>query len=593
MDTFADQPDHYGAYEGFLDLGKHFLGDINTLKTGFWGYVTHSMAKVAADSAFQRNMMYRELFLNTASFPASIYNAAKIYNYEVQNTIPSYSRILMTFKENDLNLMIDDSGENNQVTISNSQVVNMGDIPFIFTAPVTSLRETDAISLRTIPVQDTIFQLRIAIFVPLSRMSMEKGGSALKSIYARRKKGQMNSPSCLPIRLIPQDTRSTISILKILPHSPWSTILLLEEQEISTCISMILSYRKNRNTDTSDISQKGLRSCSPHFPNEFRPEYNSRLILTYFTSLGERGNFTYNGNPTLSFETNGGSRISAEVMILSHPAGGKNRPSLTEIKSNIIHRFGFRNSIITENDLTSYLEQEVDNLGLENTIKIEFRRHQDDIVARRLTSYLALKMDEGQVLPTTTCDMDIPAGRIEEGTGSLDPGTAIVFDRSMSRNNRPGIFRLVESSEDVLVYQTDRNSFLYSLPYLMVLQRFPFPRATLYNIFTEDTSAISISSGELEIGQRYFLNNVSIGRSFTEDGYKVEFILASNVVDNTMLYDGRYRFVVRVLDARNSLIGEILATASNNRFSFTLLTEDSFDSSGKSVGNKFARYRRR
>ena len=97
MASTGFSPSVYGAEEALLDLADTYLepGSYSTLKSGFLGYMTDSMARVSAEGVHHRNALYGENFLNTASLPRSIYNYAKIYDYLISQATPSSCRVLV------------------------------------------------------------------------------------------------------------------------------------------------------------------------------------------------------------------------------------------------------------------------------------------------------------------------------------------------------------------------------------------------------------------------------------------------------------------------------------------------------------------
>ena len=51
--------------------------EVNMLKAGLFGFVNEIMANEVKNSTAHRNTLYDEFFINTASFPESIYRFAK------------------------------------------------------------------------------------------------------------------------------------------------------------------------------------------------------------------------------------------------------------------------------------------------------------------------------------------------------------------------------------------------------------------------------------------------------------------------------------------------------------------------------------
>ena len=94
----------YDIQEQLIDIASKYLeiDDINTLKTGLFGYITEGMSHIAQHGIFHRNALYNEFFLNTASIPKSIYNQAKILDYNIGVAKPSKITVNFLLKKNDI-----------------------------------------------------------------------------------------------------------------------------------------------------------------------------------------------------------------------------------------------------------------------------------------------------------------------------------------------------------------------------------------------------------------------------------------------------------------------------------------------------------
>lgn len=85
--------------------------ELSLLKTGFFGFTNEVMAQSVKNASFHRNLLFKELSLNTASVPENIYNFAKLYNYNIPMATPADMRIRITIEKGSLikNSTYDDS----------------------------------------------------------------------------------------------------------------------------------------------------------------------------------------------------------------------------------------------------------------------------------------------------------------------------------------------------------------------------------------------------------------------------------------------------------------------------------------------------
>ena len=137
MASTGFDPSVYGAEEALLDLADTFLepGSYSTLKSGFLGYMTGGMARVAAEGVHHRNTLYHENFLNTASLPRSIYNYAKIYDYAISMATPSSCRVLVGFYLDEIKAAL--GAETGILTLPRGQAIYLGATPFVLAGSVS------------------------------------------------------------------------------------------------------------------------------------------------------------------------------------------------------------------------------------------------------------------------------------------------------------------------------------------------------------------------------------------------------------------------------------------------------------------------
>ena len=93
--TISEVSYNYDAL--FLELARNFfsIDDISTAKTGMFGYVTGIASHIAKDAAFHRNMLYKEFFLNTATMKSSIFNWARMLDYNIELAKPASLQVAL------------------------------------------------------------------------------------------------------------------------------------------------------------------------------------------------------------------------------------------------------------------------------------------------------------------------------------------------------------------------------------------------------------------------------------------------------------------------------------------------------------------
>ena len=105
----------YNVYNHWLKLAaKYFNIDttanfytsedansINLLKAGLFGYFNEIASHEIKNAVFHRNVLYDEHFLNSASFPESIYNFAKLYNVPISTAHPAHMLVELVVRKED------------------------------------------------------------------------------------------------------------------------------------------------------------------------------------------------------------------------------------------------------------------------------------------------------------------------------------------------------------------------------------------------------------------------------------------------------------------------------------------------------------
>lgn len=76
--------------------------EISLLKAGLFGYINETMSAEVKNAVAHRNTLYEEYFINSASFPESIYKFAKAYNVDISTAKPAHMIATMAIRKTDI-----------------------------------------------------------------------------------------------------------------------------------------------------------------------------------------------------------------------------------------------------------------------------------------------------------------------------------------------------------------------------------------------------------------------------------------------------------------------------------------------------------
>ena len=584
--TTGLSPSVYGAEGAMLDLANHFLepDSYSTLKSGFLGYVTGAMARVAAEGAYHRNVLWKENFLNTMSLPRSIYNYAKIYEYPVNMASPSSCRILFGMFLDDIRTAI--GAESGRLVIERGQQVVMDGVPFVLAGRV---------------VLDVLDQGRISANYDASEMDFPLAGN---TTYIRTYSLPQPTGSGGEVRTLiymelyaHQATARRSEFRVVSSNVVESTYFKVNVPDGEHLCGFTVRYRGSADSEWTDLpayfnesvipddpmycfysftDEQELEIYFPSVANGFRPAYNSALRVDFLTTTGSAGNFQFSGIPTAVI----GSiqrPIPVVVELVTHPAGGRDMETLMEVKKGILNKILLRRNIVIERDLVDYLQVSVDKTRV-NDSRVSFIKRRDDIQKRLFSAFLLVRDSAGRVVPTNTAAIDLEVADLESRGRALPPGTLVMYDR------RNQIYRLLGPGEYPDRMANDVNSFLYCVPYLMAFRMRPFPRLVYYRNAVAEDATLNTTPGEVATADSFLANSVTVRRvSSMEDSYQIDVAVSSNLGNDAL--HSKCLMLLRLADAAGNELGYLEAShvSGTNIFRGAVFTDDAFDDESRLI----------
>ena len=367
-------PSMYGAEDALLNIADHYLkpGSYSTLRSGLLGYMTGAMARASAGGAYHRNALYLEGFLNTASLPSSIYNFAKIYNYEVSTATPSQCRVLVGFYLDEIRTTM--GGETGVLTIPRGQPMYLGATPFVVAGEVQlSILEGSRVQATYNPNAMDFPLADGATYVRTYMVQQSVAGGAVRTVVYLELYAHQAVPRATVFQVVTSNALETSFYRVTLPTGEQ-----LAEFRVSYKGPTDAAYRPLEKIFNETAAPTTNEFCFFSFtgdgqieiyfstlPNLFRPSFNSQLQVEFLTTQGSTGNFNFTGTPSVPFTSQRGITTVAEL--ITQPSGGSDMETLKEVKQGILSKILQRNSIIIETDLQDYLRGAIRATSVNNS----------------------------------------------------------------------------------------------------------------------------------------------------------------------------------------------------------------------------------
>ena len=495
---------------------------INFLKAGLFGYNNEVISNEIKNNVFHRNIIYDEHFLNTASFPESIYNFAKTYNYTVDMARPSHVRINFAIRKEDLvnnkfkEEIVSELGsvvntrKTYQLTIKNDFVFLMDNIGFRLPYPVKiHFKETEN-------KQD--FSL-VAMYEP-----GEDNFPFLKltNYYVKLWQDYINGEKIVFLGLDLYQLEKNVTEFNIVSEDITDNLfydVMYDKQlsyfnvfyEYNGERILLKNYFNNTFQPTNNeafcyyslIDDSKLQISFSSASSSFRPRLNSKLVVETFTTLGEKGNFSYLGNNiNVNFNNNGEfDKVPVSIIPITECEGGLDRPSFTRVKNSLIERFAVRDNLIIDNDLEIFFRNvnETENVHGSN---IEFIKKRNDVIKRLFNAYLITRDKNKRVIPGNTApSLEVSRQYLESNNYCIKENTPILYD------SKTGKYIIDDERDDY------SGCLKYSSPFLLNVQKTPILMGNYFSTFTNQNAIMKFKYVNPHIDENFSIRECNIYKS--------------------------------------------------------------------------------
>lgn len=561
----------YNIQDDWMEIVRKYFNidpdddqSINFLKAGLFGYDAEVTSNEIKNNVFHRNIIYDEHFLNTASFPESIYNFAKTYNYTVDMARPSHVRINFAIRKEDLvnNKFKEEitselgsvvnTRRTYQLTIKNDFVFLMDNIPFRLPYPVkVTFKETENKSDFSLvamyePGDDNFPFLRLTNYYVKLWQDFVNGE---KVVFLGLDLYQLEK-NTTEFDVVSEDiTDNLFYDVKYDKQLSYFNVFY----EYNGERKLLKNYFNNTFQPTTDeefcyyslIDDDKLQISFSSASNSFRPRLNSKLVVETFTTTGEKGNFSYLGNNiNVNFNNNGEfDKVPVSIIPITECDGGMDRPSFTRVKNGLIERFAVRDNLIIDNDLEIFFRNinETENVHGSN---IEFIKKRNDVIKRLFNAYLITRDKNRKVIPGNTAPtLKVSKSYLEKNSFCIKENTPIIYNPDKDEY-------LIESEAELSLIKNKKNILKYSSPFLLNVQKVPILMGNYFSTFTNENPIMKFKYVNPHIDENFSIREANVYKNNVNSTKYVVSFNMNSTYNSTESVDIKIRCVLTDMNGK-------------------------------------------
>lgn len=454
---------------------KYFPEDVIAgYNIGLLGYSLDLFANTTEDIFNTIPLVLNEMFPNLAEMPTTIYNYASLFQ---ESQLMAEAAVIDCILLLPMDSLIENAEFNTdksyrQFILDQRTKVLIEDHSFILDYDIR-------ITLR--PYKgDYIIN---ASYVKDFNNSM----NILKSPYLKIQKLNYNGTKYLAILVKMRHCDKTIMDTRIIDNDKInSTTIQIEYPE--QLANFEVYYRESSDNNYTQLQKKIINSKAITEPfcyyklkdehtleisftnreNFFKPKFNSEILVEYWTTNGEDGNFEkYLGYDVEVYRESSKYENNSKVPIIAIPqsasTGGKNRLTIYELRDKVADAFATVDSYTTEADLQRHFNW----FNIEDDTRVTFIKKRDDIFDRLFTAFGISKNKYGSYYKTNTLSLKIQKEEFDHIFEQsqrllLKPCNNFIYDGDSTT-------QMIKITDDALSEMTEKPEFIYNNPFLMTV----------------------------------------------------------------------------------------------------------------------------
>lgn len=598
--------------------------DESTLAIGIFGYLEDAFSHMMQNNIIVSSEYINEMFPTRVKYEKSIMDYAMLYNVNEINATPSTMNVVLCLLESEVEEILRTKTDETFI-IDRDQAFYFGEYEFHL--------EYD-IELKRSRLQD-----KTIMYTATYNTSTKNPISNITTPYLTTPYRQtINGYKYIFINCILRQVTYLQEYKKIITSNPITNKSLEFEFEGQLSSFSVNIQQGNNNFEITPLldgsSNVGLEGYYCYYryidsttirllfdSDSYVPKLNDEITIFIQGTKGSEGNFEYKEDviTNISSEKYGYDSISVMVKPITNSQYGEDKITIDELKRIIPREAVARGSITTTTDLYNYF-----NTISTDSNKLTFVKKADNQFERLYYSYLLVKNDYGEIIPTNTINVNLLYhDSNDEETNDFDSSIGNRFIIKPGNHfkyvkNQSGLWvgtRVLPDDVDYLENYLDDskdNDFIYANPFLIIVNTKPLLYVSYYlNILNKSYPLLTDSNNINKDSELQFIAlSCDWKRAYKEDTYKLSFQCTQNINEdrgmiekdeqgNPKLVDNDYITKLRAI----LVIGDYTETASdvyNNcfvegkltnyseesgmygfQFDFEISTEDKINASNK------------
>lgn len=531
---------------------KYFnMNETNDLNIGLLGYTTELVGTISEDSFNTITTYMNEIFPNLAVIPESIFNYGALFQIDSAFATAAQCNLLLFVPEEYIMkfaTLVSGTTDLFEFYLDSNMIISVEDIRF---KPDYNIK----INYKRIKgniIYTAMYDMRE------NNTTYKNSISDVINPYIKLKQINFEKTKYLQLEI----STHQVDRFDINDNVVDSTIVNLPKYviEYDDYIANFEVFYKEPNSDKYEQLEKRISGTSPvnrpfcyykaidenkieisftSRDNYFQPAYNSEINISYFTTLGEKGNFVdYTGTSISVIPSSEVYEYNNNIVLFALPLegayNGSNPLSLENLKNMIIEKFSTVGSYTNENDLQLYF----DNFNNTFNSNVLFIKKRDDIFERLFSAFVLLKDSTDEIYSTNTVEMLLSPDDFDK---EFEQGDIYILKPGRLFKYRPGIVDSVEIIPEKTIrdYKSESEDFLYGNPFLIYFSKSPsntgYYLTTFENKYTIDYKYVNSDSMV-----QFICNSLTISRDGIsgDDKYKVSLKLTPTTeLDNPMVIE--------------------------------------------------------
>lgn len=569
--------------------------EVSLLKAGLFGYINETMSAEVKNAVAHRNTLYEEYFINSASFPESIYKFAKAYNVDISVAKPSHMIATMAIRKTDIinsplrKEVIEDQYIKNstlktyKIRLDRHNEFNVG--KFKFMVPYDIIITVKQISPK---------EYAITANYDYNENLYKLGEYTTREIKVYQ--DIFNGENYVYLALDLYQVRSNTNTFTISNNDDIDGMFYtIDHQDQIAGFNVKYTIRDKtyylktyfNNTFTPEdhdekfcyytfVDDNKLQISFSNMIGAFKPELGSTLEIEVLSTKGEEGNFNFIDK--IEYNINNADITNFYVMLTSvkaetSAAGGRDKLDISAEKDRIINKMTTRDNLIMGKDLDNYFKN-VNSQSTFNGSQITFMKKRDDMLLRIYNAFLLMKDNDDNLLPTTTApNVKFPIQWFtDNNTSNLGEGYYVIPEHTIFRYNTSSKnFEIVENGYDDNLQNelnNDKDNMVYVNPFLIRIDTNPILNAYYYKLDINEVFAMNYTYKNSNIITNLLINQMSIEKStnFKEDLNSDTYIIKLNLNTNEAIQD---------VDKKIKIRGVLLSKRTGKKYGYFEFSRES------------------